>query len=209
MRQALAQLSVEEPLLEEQGTPSLYTPLVISAAPDQPGSAADAGSVEQAIDLDQAYRMYSRLVASIGLKILGRQEEVEDLVQDVFLEARRWLKRLRSSAAFKSWLITVTVRASRRRLRRRRFKALLGLDAVPGGYEDVVDESASEQDRSVIADVYRILDSLPSNQRIAWALRYIDDEPLNVVAMHCGCSLATAKRRVSAAHQAIVEAMNR
>jgi RNA polymerase sigma-70 factor (ECF subfamily) len=39
--------------------------------------------------------------------------------------------------------------------------------------------------------------------RVAWTLRYVEGEKLERVAEHCGCSLATAKRRIAAAHAKI------
>jgi RNA polymerase sigma-70 factor (ECF subfamily) len=41
--------------------------------------------------------------------------------------------------------------------------------------------------------------------RIAWTLRYVEREKLEEVARLCGCSLATAKRRIAATQAAIEE----
>ena len=46
-----------------------------------------------------------------------------------------------------------------------------------------------------------MLDTLPADERIAFALRYIDERPLLEVAEACDCSLATIKRRLSKAEQ--------
>ena len=46
---------------------------------------------------------------------------------------------------------------------------------------------------------------LPTDQRLAWSLRYLEGEPLDVIAAACRCSLATVKRRVSAAKKVIDE----
>jgi RNA polymerase sigma-70 factor (ECF subfamily) len=159
------------------------------------------------IDLDQAFRMYSRLVASIGFRILGRRSEVEDLVQDVFVEAGKWATRIEDPSALKHWLITVTVRAARHRLRRARFAAMLGFGA-PVSYEDVAGNDASPSERALLAQVYRVLDGLPVNERLAWTLRHVQGEALGEVAELCGCSVATAKRRIAAAHAAILEALS-
>src|ERR1700722_104204 len=70
------------------------------------------------LELDALYRAYSRYVASIALRILGRHDEVEEVVQDVFVEAWKWIRRIESPATIKQWFVTVTVRAARRRLRR-------------------------------------------------------------------------------------------
>jgi RNA polymerase sigma-70 factor (ECF subfamily) len=151
--------------------------------------------------------MYSRLVASVGFRILGRRGEVEDLVQDVFVEAGKWATRIEDPAALKHWLLTVTVRAARHRLRRARFAAMLGF-GTPISYEDVAGNDASPSERALLAQVYRALDRVPVNDRLAWTLRYVQGESLGEVAELCGCSLATAKRRIASAHEAVLEALS-
>jgi RNA polymerase sigma-70 factor (ECF subfamily) len=46
---------------------------------------------------------------------------------------------------------------------------------------------------------------LPTAERIAWSLRTIEGLTLPAVAAACGCSLATAKRRIAAARAAIAD----
>src|SRR5512137_1921710 len=86
------------------------------------------------LDLEQAFTLYSRYVAGLALRLLGRQDEVDDVVQDVFLAAFRGLTKLREPQAIKGWLATVTVRVARRRLRMRRLWRLCGLFS-PEPYE--------------------------------------------------------------------------
>ena len=82
----------------------------------------------------------------------------------------------------------------------------MGLD-VPIEYEELVDPALSPEDRVLLTRMYRALDSLPVNQRLAWSLRHIEGERLETVALMCGCSLATAKRRIVAAQKVISEAV--
>src|SRR5690349_8645681 len=49
----------------------------------RPESVATTGRV----DLDELYRRYAPYVAVIATRILGRDDELDDLVQDVFLGA--------------------------------------------------------------------------------------------------------------------------
>jgi RNA polymerase sigma-70 factor, ECF subfamily len=168
--------------------------------PGQVGSVADAGDAP--IELAQFFERYAPYVARIGHRLLGRDDEVDDLIQDVFLAAHRGIRRLREVEAVKGWLATVAVRQCRRRLRARRARSFLHLDASPE-YMNLADERASPEQRALLANVYRLLDRLPANQRIAWTLRYVEGEQLERIAQMCGCSLATAKRRIRAAQQAI------
>jgi len=154
--------------------------------------------------LEDVYRRYVPYVAAVVLRLGGRNTEVDDLVQDVFLEATRGIERLREPEAVKGWLATIAVRVCRRRLRVRRLRVLLGLDAG-FDYSQLVDGAASPVDRLLLAGVYRVLDELPVEARMAFALHHLEGETLEVVARLCGCSLATAKRRVAVAHERIRE----
>ena len=75
--------------------------------------------------LNEIFRRYSPYVAAIGLRLLGRVEEIEDVVQDVFIAAHRGLAGLREPALRLAG--TVTVRLAQRRLLARRVRIMLRL----------------------------------------------------------------------------------
>lgn len=157
------------------------------------------------LTLDEAFRRYVRYVAAIALKIFGRDDEVDDVVQDVFLAAHKGLRDLRDDHAIKGWLATVTVRLAGRRLRMRRLRSFFGLEDL--GAMQPVAPGASPEQRALLASVYALLRKLPVADRLAWTLRHVEGMDLATVAQVCGCSLATAKRRISAAQHAIDEAV--
>lgn len=183
-----------------------------SRSPLSPGTRADSNGVRGALaadgslDLDALFRAHAKMVAAIGFRILGRSHEVEDLVQDVFLDACRDLARLRNPDALQSWLAVCTIRRARKRLRARRLRHLLGLDEA-ADYENMAHPSASATQQAVMSRLYTLLDRLPVEDRLAWTLRYVEGEELQTVAQLCGCSLATAKRRIARAANAIAEAL--
>ena len=61
------------------------------------------------------------------------------------------------------------------------------------------------EQRALLARIYRTLDEIDDRSRIAWILRHVEGERLEDVADACGCSLATAKRRIAAAQARLVE----
>lgn len=69
-------------------------PLVVAAQAGDPSS------------FDTLYRRHARIVHAV---LLGRttREDVEDLVQDVFLTAWRQVHALRDPAAFGGWVVTI------------------------------------------------------------------------------------------------------
>lgn len=154
--------------------------------------------------LDALYRRYAPYVASIGTRLLGRDGEVEDLVQDVFIEALRGISKVRDPNAIKGWLARVTVRASVRRLRKRRWLQALHLEIDPGDYEHLAGRSATPEQRALIAKVYRVLDRLPARTRVIWTLRHVLEEPLHSIVELTACSQSTVQRKLRDA-EAVLE----
>src|SRR5262245_39949484 len=166
--------------------------------------ARTSGSAPAAAEptLDDAFRAHAGFVASVALRVLGRPSEVDDLVQDVFLCVLPRLGDLRDPAALRGWLAVITARLARRRLRSRRWKIWLGV----GGdfdYAQLADSAASPQDRALLGELYRALDRLPVQHRLAWTLRHVGGLELTEVASACDCSLATVKRWIGAAEAAL------
>jgi RNA polymerase sigma-70 factor (ECF subfamily) len=154
--------------------------------------------------LEEIYRRYAAYVAAVVVRVTGRRGEVEDLVQDVFVEAARGLARLREPEAVKGWLATIAVRVTRRRLRLRRLRRALGLEG-DFDYSQVLDRAASPADRLLLAAVYRLLDELPVTERVAFCLHQLEGEKIDDVARLTGCSSATTKRRIARAASRIRE----
>ena len=150
-----------------------------------------------ALDFDSLFRRYSPYVASIGLRLLGRDDELDDLVQDVFLEAHRGLRQLRDAASVKGWLARVCVRRAVRRLRRRRLRAFLSLDTLVHD-DHLIAPGASPEARAEVARLYAKLERVPAVDRAIWVLRYLEGEALDEIASWCGCSKSTVQRRLRA-----------
>lgn len=176
----------------------------LGLVPPLPADSNTAGAQGDA--LDDAFRNYSAYVAYIAARILGRDGDVDDVVQDVFVQAARGLARIRDPGAVKGWLATVTVRVATRQLALRRLRRFLPLwDA--GDHQEVAWPGADPEQRATVARLYRLLDTVPDKQRVAWVLRVVEGEPVDEVARLCGCSRATAKRWVQAVQTTVEREM--
>jgi RNA polymerase sigma-70 factor (ECF subfamily) len=168
-----------------------------------PDALQEPPSLAQKPDLASLFREHSRYVAALGTRLLGRENEVDDLVQDVFIRAMRALPQLRDPAAARGWLAAIAVRQAYTRLARRRVLRTLGLDR-DYDYEWIAEDTLDERDRAALVDVYRALDGLDPSLRVPWVLRYGQGEQIDGIAELCGCSRATVKRRIEAA-QAVLD----
>lgn len=184
--------------------------LVEPASPTRPHGAEerlDLAAPGQ-LDIDELFRDFAPYVAAVGFRLLGRRDEVEDLVQDVFMDAHRARNKLRVRHEAKRWLTVVAVRRARRRLRMRRLRTWLHLDEEHDHYEGMRTDVTPE-DQAFLAEVYQVLDRLPVQERLAWTLRHVQGEDLKTVAELLACSLATAKRRIAAAQKTLTREVSR
>jgi len=180
----------------------LHNPAEVRNAPEE----SDAVLVEQACAGDTAskerlYRRHVDYVAGMCARLLRSLEASEDVVQDAFVIAFEQLASLREPAAFRGWLAAIAVSQVRRRLSRQRLLRVFGLDRSldEAPLDALVREDTSAEVRSELAALDVVLRQLPPNHRVAWMLRYVEDEPLEDVATSCRCSLATVKRWIAAA----------
>lgn len=167
---------------------------------DVRGATSDRGA--SATTPEALFRDHAPYVARVALRVLGRGPDVDDVVQEVFLAALRGADAIRDPGAARAWLASITVRKARAKLYTRRLRAAIGLDDAPD-YEGLVAGDGDPEERVLLARVYAALDKVPTEERLAWTLRVVEGEALEHVAALCGCSLATAKRRVVAAHARI------
>lgn len=166
-------------------------------------SAARASSDEVVVDpsdLDALYRRYAPYVAAVATRLIGRDSEIDDLVQDVFLSAIAGISQLRDPRAVKGWLAKVTVRIAVRRLRKRRVLEVLQLSGELD-YQQLAAADASPEQAALLAKIYRVLDHMPARTRVIWLLRHALGEPLHSIVELTACSQSTVQRKLRDAEQ--------
>jgi RNA polymerase sigma-70 factor, ECF subfamily len=144
---------------------------------------------------------YTAHVERVLTHILGAHNDLDDLVQDVFLRALARLSDLREAHALKDWLSAFAANVAReavRRKRRRWWQILTPPEETP----ELAAPSASAEDRAAVRAFYEVLGGLDADAQVAFALRYVEGMELTQVAEICGVSLATIKRRIKAAEVA-------
>jgi RNA polymerase sigma-70 factor, ECF subfamily len=169
--------------------------------------ARPAAPADQARDVDALYRRYAGYVAAVAMRLLGRDGEVDDLVQDVFVHALRGVTQLRDPAAIKGWLAKVTVRTAVQRLRRRRLMAALHLEAA-ANYELLALPDTTPEQKLLLSRVYSTLDRMPARTRVIWVLRHVLGEPLQAICELTGCSQSTVQRRLRDAEAQLAEELD-
>ena len=154
-------------------------------------------SVRDPETFEAIYAAHARYVAGVVHRIMGRTDgELDDIVQDTFLDAFEGLQTIDEPRAVRAWLVTVAVRRTRRILARRRRRALFAFFA-----KDYGPRASDPRDRSAVDDLYDALGRIPEDLRIPWVLHRVEQMSLPEAATACEVSLATVKRRIADAEE--------
>lgn len=139
--------------------------------------------------------------------ILGPDHEIYDLHHDVFVRALASIHRLKDPAALGGWMKAIAVHTAQsaleKRISRRRWKG--PLPSEDAHEPDRPDPTRQLDAREALRTVYQLLDRLPTDDRVVFALRYLDERELADVAEACEVSLPTVKRRLVGAELKFAE----
>jgi RNA polymerase sigma-70 factor (ECF subfamily) len=145
---------------------------------------------------------FAPLVRRIVRRSLGPDQGVEDLVQDVFATLFQKPERLREPAAFRAFIISITLHNISYELRRRRVRRWVGLSPTSELPDIRVVESNPEA-REALVRFYRILDGVRTRDRLAFVLRYVDGMEVADVAKSMNTSVPTARRCFTRAYRRV------
>lgn len=128
-------------------------------------------------------------------RVLGANREIEDLIQDAFIEIFRALPSFRGDSSLARWCQTIAMRVAYLALSRRR-PAAVELALVEDVVADGTDVPRQARAREAARRLYAALDRIEVKQRIAFALAVIDGRPLAEVAALTETSMVAVKTRV-------------
>jgi RNA polymerase sigma-70 factor (ECF subfamily) len=145
---------------------------------------------------------YAPHVERMLRRVLGheRHTDMADLVHDAFVQALASIDSLRDAEALLAWMQTIAARTAYRAIRARRARRWLRFwepAEIPEVVCDGVDPGVIEAHRRT----YALLDRMPAEERLLFALRYIDGMELERMAALREVSLATLKRRLARAEE--------
>lgn len=155
------------------------------------------------------FHRHAGRITGLVHRLLGRHEDVEDTVQDVFVAAFTRLGSLDDPQAFVKWTTSIAVRLVCKRIRRTTLLRRFGLAGKrdPFDLDAFVAPTAPPDVVAELAAVYRALDELSADERAALVLRRVEGLSLEEVAEALGVSLATAKRRLARAEDVLCDKM--
>lgn len=151
---------------------------------------------------DGIVQRHAAEVAALANRLLGWPQDVDDIVQEVFVAAFKGLKRFRGDCRLRTWLFTITVNKCRRHRRRP------VLDPVDAAARDDCPEHNAERkmlDVETFERVRRAVRALPPKYREVVALRYLQELETVEVCQLLGITVNAMQVRLNRARNRLKE----
>jgi RNA polymerase sigma-70 factor (ECF subfamily) len=154
---------------------------------------------------DELYHRFRRVVAANLYRVLGDRDDIEDLVQEVFVIAFRGLDRFRGDARLSTWLYRICVNVALGRIRTRKRRpppiGVADLDAAAVDPSHELAQRAESPDKTLERRedrerVYRALDKLAPKKRVVLYLHEIEGLDLKEIAYIVDSNPVTVRTRL-------------
>lgn len=135
-------------------------------------------------------RLFQDKVFNTALGLLQHHTEAEDTAQEVFIQVYRSINQFRGDSALSTWIYRITVTKSLDQLRTKKRKkrsgflsSLFGNDNKPV-YEpgDFNHPGVQHEKKEDAALLFKMIDQLPENQRIAFVLNKVEELSYHEIA---------------------------
>ncbi len=148
------------------------------------------------------WNRYASLVRRIIRRSLGPENDIEDIVQEVFSSLLTKPSLIREPASLRAFVVSVTLHNISYELRRRKVRRWVGLSPT-SELPDIRVVENNPESRQALLRFYRILDSLRARDREAFVLRFIEGLGVSEVAAALHISEPTARRCFTRAFQRV------
>jgi RNA polymerase sigma-70 factor (ECF subfamily) len=157
------------------------------------------GDVES---FNQLILRWERPIYALAYRVIGREEDARDVVQETFLRAFRALPGFKGQAKFSSWIYRIALNLCRDWIRRQKRAPLVQMPEDTEVVERIADRAPVESVEDLVARkelsgvVAEAMSVLPEEQRTAIVLKEYHGMTFQEIAELQGVPLSTVKTRL-------------
>lgn len=147
-------------------------------------------------------RRHERTVYAVVSRMIDSRDDVDDVVQDVFVTAFRSMSSFQGKSAFSTWLYRIAVNTTIKQMRKSRVRQAASIDDPGAGLADRLaaskaDGPESAAERSIHGEAIRkAIRTLPEKHRAVVVLHYYENLSCEEIARIVGCSVGTVWSRL-------------
>jgi RNA polymerase sigma-70 factor, ECF subfamily len=168
---------------------------------------ADLVLVDRCLEGEQAaarelFRAHQARVHATLYRVLGGNRDMDDLLQETFIQVFRSLRGFRGEARLGTWIDRIAARVAYRYLAQRKAAAPTTVldEEMAGGGVEPTDQAVA---REGVRRLYAALGELGPASRLAFTLHEIDGRSVAEVARTVGASVTATKLRIWRARRAL------
>ncbi|HEX6891421.1 MAG TPA: RNA polymerase sigma factor [Chryseolinea sp.] len=142
------------------------------------------------------YKLYSKAMYNVGLRITRSEEEAEDVLQEAFINAFRNIDSYRGDATFGAWLKRIVVNKAINAVSRKKH------DPIPDDdrWDIAEDEPPADYGDGLTVDrVKRCMEELPDGYRTVLSLYLLEGYDHQEIGEIMGISESTSKSQLNRA----------
>lgn len=137
----------------------------------------------------ELYRLYSKAMFNISMRILNNRDEAEDVLQESFVAAFRHIQSFNEKGSFGGWLKRIVINKSIDAAKKQR-QDFVSLSDIDLPEEEAEEESAVTYDA---ASLQKAIELLPDGYRIILTLFLFEDYSHRMIAEKLNISESTSK----------------
>jgi RNA polymerase sigma-70 factor (ECF subfamily) len=152
------------------------------------------------------YNAFSSFVYNVGLRMTGKNEEAEEITQDVFMKVHKKISTFQFQSAFKTWVYRIAVNTTLNRLKglnkASSRRADLGdvLENLPGNENTL--KNLEQKDTEM--ELNQFLNQLNEDQKTCIVLRELEGLEYNEIAELLDIPVNTVRSRLNRGRSALI-----
>lgn len=158
---------------------------------------------------DMIYDMYAGKLYSFGMKYLRNSADAEELVQSVFMKVWENSKKLDRNLSFRSYLFTIAYNDICKLFRRKSYLRKYVDETLYENSEITVSTEEGIDYQSVIAEVQKIMNTLPEKQKEVFIKSRLEGKSAKEISAELGLSPGTIDNYISGAMKFIRSRLNK
>lgn len=130
------------------------------------------------VAFEQLVRQYQRMLYYHIRRMVGDHSDADDVLQNAFIKAWRYIEQFRGDASLKTWLYRIATNEAITFLNARNKRATADIDDIAHTDATPRTQHQAPTDAQSIEDkLQRAIAALPEKQRAVFLLRYYDEMP--------------------------------
>jgi len=162
-------------------------------------------------EFEKLITRYSRMIFSLSYRLLRNVEEANDLTQEVFFRAYRFIDKYNPEFKFSTWLVRITYNLYKDRFKTKQVQIiqLTHADDDDRPEEQIADKSAGPDERVEKSlkskEIVSIINMLPGNYKSVIVLYFWGDYSYEEIAEILEIPVGTVKSRLKRAKGFLLE----